>query len=46
MIYYIRSILRLLVHRKRLAEIWGVVEFCALTAPLNALEMADVPRPN
>jgi len=46
MIYYIRSILRLLVHRKNLAEIWGVVEFYALTAPLNALEMAGVPSPN
>lgn len=38
MIYYSRSILRLLVNRKNLAEIWGVVEFYALTAPWNALE--------
>jgi hypothetical protein len=46
MISYTKSILRLSVHRKSLAEIWGVCEFYALTTPLNALETADVPSPN
>jgi hypothetical protein len=37
MIYYIRSIVKLLVHRKNLAEIWGVVEFFCFDGSVERL---------
>jgi hypothetical protein len=46
MIYYIRSILRILAGQKGLVEKWNVVDFYGLMVPLKALGMADMISPN